>query len=293
MTRLSTALVLVAALGTSSLLATAALAQSSTTTIGQLPVLPQASPSASVTQQVGISSVGVTYSSPAQNDRTIWGELVPWGEVWRAGANAATKVEVSTDFTFGGTPVPAGSYSLFIIPTESSFTFVLNTDSSGSGAYAYNEAENVATFEATPTEGPDRERMIFLFTDTTNDSTTLTLEWAGMTAGVAIGVDTAGIARASIDANLSAAWRPHFASARFLLESGGDLEQAAAWMTTSIAIQENWWNHWFMARIQAGLENYDAAREHAARAGELGAGNNTWETFFRADAEAEAATWPN
>jgi len=292
MIRLTPSLWLAAALVLTSLPLTAA-AQTAAPTVGQLPTLPQPSPAAEAMQGVGISTVRVTYSSPAQNERVIWGELVPYGEVWRAGANAATKLEVSHDFTFGGTAVPAGSYSLFIIPTESTFTFILNTDSSGSGAYGYTEAENVATFEAPTSAGPDRERMVFLFTDTTADSTSLTLEWAGVTASAPIGVDTAAIVRAGIDTNLGAAWRPHFSSARYLLESGGDLTQAAAWMTTSLAIQETWSNHWFMARIQAGLGNYDAAREHAARAGELGTGNSTWETWYKADAEAEVATWPN
>lgn len=63
-------------------------------------------------------------------------------------------------------------------------------------------------------------------------------------------------------------------------------------MTTSIAIQGTWWNHWFMAQILAGTQQYDRAREHAAQAMELGAADNTWNNFFREEAEATVASWP-
>lgn len=261
-------------------------------TISQMPDLPRPSPLAETYQRVGLSDVLVSYSSPARRDRTVWGELVPWGQVWRAGANAATKVEVSTDFTFGGTAVPAGSYSLFIVPTEESFAFHLNIDSSGRGAYGYNAEEDVAVVSVTPTEGPDRERLLYVFDNTTDSSTHLTLEWAGLSAAVEIGVDTAGLATSSIESTLSGAWRPHFNAARYLFENGGDMAQAEAWMTQSIGIQSTWWNEWFMAQILAGQQQYDRARTHAARAFELGASDNTWNNFFRAEAEATMAGWP-
>jgi hypothetical protein len=262
------------------------------TSVGDLPALPAPSPAATASQRVGLTDVSISYSSPAQRDRVIWGDLVPWGQLWRAGANAATKLTVSHDFTFGDDAVEAGTYSLFMLPEEGSFTIILNTDSSGRGAYGYNAEENVAEFTVTPVEGPDRERMIYVFADTTNEGTTLTLEWAGLAVPMPIAVDTAAFAQAAIDENLGETWRPHFLAARYTFENGGDLEQAAGWMQTSIGIRGTWWNNWFMAQIQAARGEHDDAREFAETAFELGTGDATWENFFKADAEATVAGWP-
>jgi hypothetical protein len=261
--------------------------------IRALPETPAASPAASVHQRVGLTDVSIEYSSPAVNDRTVWGELVPYGEIWRAGANAATRLTVSTDFMFGETAVPAGTYTLVIMPEDGALTFILNTDSSGRGAYGYNEAENVASFRAEASEGVMRERFTYLFTNTTDGGVHLTLEWAGWAASAPITIDTAALVAAGVEATLSQAWRPFYNAARYNLESEGDLDQAATWMAQSIAINSNWWNQWFMAEIAAAQGNYDVAREHAALAMELGAGDSTWENFFLADAETTVAGWPN
>ncbi len=274
------------------LLAFPVIGSAQVTSINQLPDLPRPSPLAETYQRVGLTDLRISYSSPAAREREVWGGLVPWGEVWRAGANAATRLSVSTDFTFGGQAVPAGEYSLFIVPTADSFAFHLNTDSSGRGAYGYVADEDVAVATVTPTEAPARERMLYLFDNTTDSATHLTLDWAGMTAAVEIGVDTAALAQASIDATVGAAWRPHFNAGRYLFENGGDLAQAEGYLTTSIAVQSTWWNEWFMAQVLAGQGQHDRARTHYARAVELGANDATWNNFFSADAEAAVATWP-
>src|SRR5215831_14838146 len=89
---------------------------------------PAPSPKARVEQRVGITDLSIDYSSPGVKGRKIWGEVVPYDKVWRAGANAPTKLTVSRDFAFGGTPVKAGSYSLFVTPGKKTWTVALNTD---------------------------------------------------------------------------------------------------------------------------------------------------------------------
>jgi hypothetical protein len=260
--------------------------------IAQFPNTPPPSPLARVSQQVGVSEVTITWSSPARREREVWGGVVPFGEVWRAGANRPTRVMVTSDFLFGETAVEAGEYSLFIIPTAESLEFILNRDSSGRGAFGHDPADDVARFRTAPAPGPDRERLVYWFDSTTDEETHLTLEWAGWSGRVPIRIDTAALARQAIDANLAQAWRPHYNAGRYYLESGQDLAQAAEWMAMSIHIQETWANHWFMARIQAGLGNHAAAREHAAHAARLGASDNVWTNFYAADAAALVATWP-
>src|SRR4051794_332523 len=91
--------------------------------------LPRPSPNARLTQTVGLTDITVEYSSPGVKGRTIWGGLQPWGEVWRAGANATTKVTFSKDVTVGTTAVPAGSYAFFVIPNkEGAWQVILNKD---------------------------------------------------------------------------------------------------------------------------------------------------------------------
>src|SRR4051812_27534598 len=88
--------------------------------------LPRPSPFAKVSQTVGLTDITVDYSSPGVKGRKIWGGLVPYDQMWRAGANTATKVTFSKDVTFAGKPVPAGSYSFFLVPGKSEWTVVLN-----------------------------------------------------------------------------------------------------------------------------------------------------------------------
>src|ERR1043165_721986 len=110
---------------------------------------PAPSPKARVEQRVGITDVSIDYSSPGVKGRKIWGEVVPYDKVWRAGANAPTKLPVSRDFTFGTTAVKAGSYSLFMTPGKKTWTVALNTDLQAS--QEQHDAKNdVATLSVTP-----------------------------------------------------------------------------------------------------------------------------------------------
>src|SRR5260370_1937423 len=90
--------------------------------------LPRPSPAGKVSQTVGLTEISVEYSSPAVKGRKLWGGLVPYGEVWRTGANQATKITVSKDVTIRSTAVPACSYALFAIPTAHECTLILKHD---------------------------------------------------------------------------------------------------------------------------------------------------------------------
>lgn len=257
----------------------------------QVPDLPQASPRAGVQQRVGVTDFAVDYASPGVKGRAIWGELVPYGELWRTGANAATTLESSRDFTFGGKPVPAGKYALYTIPAAGDWTVILNTNAAASGTQGYDEKNDVARITAKPQKAPARERLTFLFADTTDDATRLDLEWAELRLSVPIGVDTQRHAMANIDEAVGEAWRPHFASARWLLENGGDLGQALGYADVSIAVKPTWWNNWVRAQILAKQGKPADAVAAAEQAQALGRGDRVFEGFF-ADTVAKAiADW--
>ena len=88
--------------------------------------LPRPSPAAKVSQVIGLTEISVDYSSPTVKSRKIWGGLVPFDQMWRTGANQATKISFGKDVTFAGKPVPAGTYALFTIPSKKEWTVVLN-----------------------------------------------------------------------------------------------------------------------------------------------------------------------
>ncbi len=254
------------------------------------PELPQLSPAARVDQRVGLTDFTVKYSSPAVKDRKIWGELVPWDKVWRTGANAATTLQASRDFRFGGKPIAAGTYALYTIPGKGSWQVILNSAATAS-VNDYDSAKDVARVSVKPGSASFRERLVFLFSDTTDDTTSLDIEWEKRRISIPIAVDTATQAMANIDATLNDSWRPHFASARYLLDTGGDLNRALELIDTSIEIKGVWWNHWQRAQIlakQGKRADAIAAGEQAQR---LGAGDRVYDGFFKEQVATTIAGW--
>lgn len=274
-------------------LGAAAVTLAATSVFAQTPApeLPAPSPAAKVEQRVGVTDFAVKYSSPAVKGRKVWGELVPFEELWRTGANAATTLEASKDFTFGGAPVPAGTYALYMIPSQAEWTAILNSNAKASGTRDYDAARNVASVKVKAVPAPGRERMTFLFSDTTDSGTTLDLEWAELRVSVPITVDTKSFAMKNIEATLGEAWRPHFASARWLLDSGGDLDTALGYIDTSIGIRETWWNHWVKAQIVGKKGDKAAALASAEKAKVYGAGDPVFEGFFLKAVDEAIAGW--
>ncbi len=255
------------------------------------PELPRPSPLARVEQQVGVTKLAVEYSSPGVKSRQIFGDLVPYGELWRTGANAATKLEVSGDFTFGGTAVKAGTYALFTIPQQDGWTIILNTNTEGSGTRGYDTKNDVARVTAKPETVPQRERMAFLFSHTTDDATRLDLEWDTLRVSVPITVATRTQVMTNIDEALGEAWRPHFASARWLLENGGELDTALGYVETTIGIRATWWNEWVKAQILGKQGRTADAVAAAERALALGKGDAVFEGFFKEGVSTAIAGW--
>jgi len=270
---------------------TAALTLTRSSALAQsAPDLPQPSPKARVEQRVGVTDFTVDYSSPGVKSRVIWGGLVPYDHLWRSGANAATKLTASRDFHFAGAAVPAGAYSLFTIPGKSSWTVILNKNATATTA-EYNQQNDIARVTVTPTAIAERERLAFLFSNTTDDSTRLDLEWAKLRVSIPIQVDTHTYALGNIQKAVDDAWRPHFASARWLLENGGDLQVALGYIDTSIGIKPTWWNNWVKAQILAKQGHTADAVAAAEQAQTLGKGDPVFEAVFKEDVAKAIANW--
>jgi hypothetical protein len=159
-----------------------------TVAVAQAPSGPKPSPPAKITQQVGLTDITVEYSSPAVKKRKVFSELVPAGKMWRTGANSSTKLTFSKDVTVGGKPVPAGTYALLTIPGKP-WTVVLNKDTTiGGNMDKYKESEDVARFTVAPKTIPSRERLTFIFSDFTDTTANLDLEWEKVRVSIPITV---------------------------------------------------------------------------------------------------------
>ena len=135
------------------------------------------SPKAGVIQTVGFTEVRIDYNRPGVKGRVIWGGLVPYNKVWRAGANEATKFTFSTDVKINDKTLKAGSYSFFVIPTKESWTLIFNKVADQWGAFEYNEAEDALRFEITPEDGSMQEWLAYTITKTSDNSAIVSLEW--------------------------------------------------------------------------------------------------------------------
>jgi hypothetical protein len=187
--------------------------------------LPRPSPFAKVWQVVGLTEITVDYSSPGVKGRKIWGGLVPYDQMWRAGANSATKVTFSKDVTFAGKPVPAGSYAFFVIPGKSDWTVILNkkADQAGTGR-DYKQDQDLLRVQLKPKAAPFRERLAYLVTDFTDDKASLDLEWEKLRLPIPITVDTAKQAQANINNAVDNTWRTYANAARYMLENKKDYD---------------------------------------------------------------------
>ncbi|HET7506383.1 MAG TPA: DUF2911 domain-containing protein [Kofleriaceae bacterium] len=252
--------------------------------------LPAPSPHARVEQRVGITDVSVDYSCPGVKGRKIWGEVVPYDKVWRAGANAPTKLTVSRDFSFGGTQVPAGSYTVFITPGKTTWAVMLNKNLTASQDQ-HEAKDDVATIHVKPVALPQlRERLRYTLDDTQDDRTMLDLEWERIRIQVPITIDTRGMVTAAIDKAVGEAWRPHLQGASYLFDAG-QLDRALALVDKSIAIQPTWRGEWLRAQIQWKKGNKAEAKASAGRAQELGKGDTVYEQNVKANLEKTIAGW--
>jgi len=136
------------------------------------------SPKASVKQTVGFTNITIDYSRPGVKGRTIWGGLVPYNSVWRAGANEATKITFSTNVKIDGKKLKAGSYSFFAIPTKKTWTLIFNKVADQWGAFEYNDVEDALRIEVTPMQNNCwQEWLAYTISKSSENKAVVMLEW--------------------------------------------------------------------------------------------------------------------
>ncbi len=243
--------------------------------------LPRPSPSAKVTQTVGLTEITVEYSSPGVKGRKIWGALVPYGEVWRTGANQATKITFTKELTVGNTPVPAGSYAFFAIPGANEWTLILNKDFNQNGTDKYKPELDVVRLQVQPKAISHRERLAYLVADFSDDAALLDLEWEKLRVSLPIKLATQAQALANIKAMTDGAWGPYNNAARYMLDSTKDYDAGLQLVDKSLAAKEHWFNLWTKAQLLAAKGKHKDALTYAQKAKQLG--EKTPQAFFIAD----------
>ena len=230
---------------------------------------PRPSPASSVMQVVGLAEVSIEYSSPGVKGRTIWGDLVPYDEVWRTGANAATEISFSTDVKINGQELAAGRYSLFTLPGKSEWGVMLNsrTDISGTD---YKEEADVLKVKVKPETGEFRERMTFLIENNTNDAADIVLHWEKLRLVLKMDVNTVELVMKSVEREMEQSWLPSFRAAGYCLSNDVNLEKGLEYASLSTSIKENYSNTRVKAQLEAKLGKKDAAVRSMSRAIELG-----------------------
>ncbi|MGF1511314.1 MAG: DUF2911 domain-containing protein [Myxococcota bacterium] len=252
--------------------------------------LPQPSPLARVMQTVGLTEMEVEYSSPAVRGRTVFGELVPYGEHWRTGANANTLISFSRPVIVAGKEIEAGTYSLHTIPGEQEWTFIINRKIDGGGSASYSMEEDVVRTQTQVEKAQFRERMTFRFAETEADKTLLTLEWAETRVQLPIVAQTEVQVDAEVQRAVSSLWQPPAMAARYFIEQEQDLERALALVDRSIEIKETWFNLWMKAKAMGGLGRTGKAKKWAKRALELGDDSSAF-AFYAEQMKAALEKW--
>jgi tetratricopeptide (TPR) repeat protein len=160
--------------------------------------LPEASQEAHVGQTIGVTDIHISYHRPAVNGRRIWGGLVPYGVIWRAGANECTTISFSTPVKVEGHDLAAGNYALFLIPGQSQWTVVLNKFTGGWGTYSYDQSEDALRVTVTPQSAEMAERLLFTFDDPAASAVVAAMRWEKLRVPFKIEVDLPVTVRASI-----------------------------------------------------------------------------------------------
>ena len=218
---------------------------------------PRPSPNATVTQTVGVTHISIDYSSPGVKNRTIWGELVPYGKVWRTGANEVTSITFDDPVTIGGKELPAGTYGIHTIPGKEMWEVIFSGDTKVDDGPQYDEKKDVLRIKVKPETAPFIERMIFIFTNTTDNKTTVNLWWEKLRIPFDIEVNTEKIVLSKAKDQLS--WAPPYQAANYCLQNDVSLKQGLKWAEASVLLDEVYWNTRVLAQLQHKLGMKDKA----------------------------------
>jgi len=229
---------------------------------------PQSSSGQTIEQDFGLGKISLSYFRPSVKERKIFGGLVPYGNVWRTGANSATTITFSEDVAMGGQKITAGKYGLFTIPGEKEWTIILNKDAAQWGSYTYKEDQDILRIKVKPvTVNPKVETFTIQFANVKAGSLDLFISWENTGVYIPFTVEYDAKVMANIDAAMKTDQKPYFPAAMYYYENNKDLNKALEW--ASEAEKTNAKAPWFKvgkARIQLKMGDKKGANLTATEA---------------------------
>jgi Protein of unknown function (DUF2911) len=227
--------------------------------------LPDVSQAAEAKQRIALTDITVKYHRPLVNGRKIWGGLVPYGKVWRAGADENTTIEFSDAVSVEGKPLPKGVYGLHMIPNQDSWTVIFSKTNTAWGSYSYDEKEDALRVDVKPKPlAEQKEALEFEFEDLKPTSTAVTLKWEKLGVPFTVSVNDADQTLQNIRAQMKGAgqfaWQAPDQAAQFCLTRKINLDEALRWADASIQNEERFENLSTKADILKALNRQDEAK---------------------------------
>ena len=238
--------------------------------------LPTLSQRSIVTQRIGLTDITVNYCRPLAGGRELFGKVVPYGQVWRAGANENTVISFTDDVSIEGKPLAAGTYGLHMIPAADQWTIIFSKNSTSWGSFSYDEKEDALRVTVKPQAAEYQEALAYTFDDLKPDSTAVTLRWAKTAVPFHVSADVNKIVLASIKNQLRSVggftWAGYDEAALWLLDTGENLDQAIAWEDRSILAEERFDNLLNKSEILAAQGKKEEAAALKAKALDIASG---------------------
>lgn len=196
---------------------------------------PAASPATTIKQDFALSSVEIAYSRPGAKDRKIFGDLVPFGKVWRTGANAATTITFGEDVSINGTKVQAGKYGLLSIPGQNEWTIIISKQTNVTSPSSYKQSEDVVRIQVSPEKTPfPIETFMIFFNNIKPASMDVIIAWENTVVSFPVSADIDKKVMLQIDELMKTDAPPYAQAAQYYLETGKDVKKALTWMDKAI-----------------------------------------------------------
>jgi Protein of unknown function (DUF2911) len=225
--------------------------------------LPDLSPHARATERVGITDITIDYHRPMTRGRKIFGGLVPYGKVWRAGADQNTTIEFTDPVTINGQPLAKGIYGVHMIPGENSWVIIFSKNSTSWGSFTYDQTEDALRVNVAPQAAENQDALSYAFSDPRADSAVVTMRWERIAVPFTVGVNTPEIVEASLRNQLRGRpqfeWQPWEEAANYLLENKLNADEALKYAEQSIGIEDRFENEITKARALSALGRKDEA----------------------------------
>lgn len=253
--------------------------------------LPALSPTSTITQEFSTSKIEINYSRPSMRGRKIFGDLVPFGSVWRTGANAATKITFGEEVEIGGTKIPAGSYSFYSIPGANEWEIIINKNTGNWGAMGYDTKDDVVRVKVKPSTLPQSmETFTMCVGNITFSSCTIDFAWENTKVSVPVKANNQERLTANIDKAINNPNIPYQQAATYYFETNQQLDKALDYATK--AADKNpkaYWLFMLKARIAAKLGNKSVAMEAANKTIEVAKGTPGEAEYTKAAQEVIAS----